>query len=389
MKLFQHQKLTLLSIIPLLLGLLGLSHSARAVVSCSPSTIYPAKNMTVTVNVSSYAGNEIPVGSTIYHAQSQAGSYSGVKCNAPFTLASYYSVTNTPSGPAVPFSSLSYSAGPIFPTNVSGVGVVLWYAGTPFSDVSPYLYYTATMPNVTGGDFGFSGKFEISLVKTGPIASGSIVNASSFPTVVLMIPATSGYTGLPLNLMTINFAGSVNFVASTCTTPDLNVNMGPYEISDNFKQVGSATPWVDASITLQNCPTFSGRYGDGSTSQVSVGTATASGTTRIASTLTVTLTPNTPMIDAPNGVIGVNAQRSSGTAATGIGLQLGYTPTNYAANPTAPTSIWTSGTSWDIQPPSDGSNSFKIPLAARYYQTDARVTAGPANTAVTFNIDYK
>lgn len=389
MKLFQRSPLSHCFIISLLLGLLGFSCSAGAVVNCFPSTIYPAKNMTVTVNVSSYAGNEIPVGSTIYHVQTQAGSYSGVNCNAPFTLASYYSVSNTPSGPAVPFNSLSYSAGPIYPTNVKGVGVVLWYAGTPFSDTNPYLYYTANMSTIAGGDFGFSGGFDISLVKTGPIATGSIVNASSFPTVVMMIPATSGYTGLPLNLITTTFAGSVSFVASTCTTPDLNVNMGTYEVSQDFKKVGSVTPWVDASITLQNCPTFSGRYGDGSTSQVSVGTATASGTTRIASTLTVTLTPNTPVINAANGVIGVDAQRSSGAAATGIGLQLGYTPTNYAASPTTPTSIWTSGTSWNIQPPSDGRNNFKIPLAARYYQTASRVTAGPANSAITFNIDYK
>lgn len=382
MKLFQRQKLTLLSIIPLLLGLLGLSYSAGAVVNCSYSNMYPPENMTVAINVSSYAGNELPVGSTLYQDQVKASTYSGVNCNAAFSLRSVYTVINAPSGPAVPFSSLAYRAGPIFPTNVSGVGIIVWYAGIPFSDVTPYPYATYALN--AAGDFGFKGVFDISLIKTGPIAPGSIVNASSFPTVAIIIPATSDYSGLPLTVMTANFTGSVTFAAKTCTTPDFNVDMGTYEVSENFKQVGSVTPWVDASITLQNCPTFSGLV-----TQASNGTSIAVDTNTRASALTVTLTPNTPMINAANGVIGVNAQGSSGTAAKGIGLQLGYTPTNYAANPTTPSSVWTAGTSWDILPPNDGRNSFKIPLAARYYQTDTRVTAGPANTAVTFNIDYK
>lgn len=387
MKLFQRRPLNHLFAISLLLGLLEFSSAAKATVNCTNSNIYPALNMTVTVNVSSYAGNELPVGSTIYHDQVNSSGFTGISCDAAFAVRSNFTVINAPSGPAVPFSSQAYSAGPIFPTNVSGVGVMVWYAGIPFSDVTPYPYTTYTLGGP--GDAGVKSVFDISLIKTGPIASGSIVNASSFPTVAIVVPAASGYSGLPLTTMTVNFVGSVNFVASTCTTPDLNVNMGTYEVSDNFKQVGSVTPWIDASITLQNCPTFSGRYADGGTSQISTGTSTATGTTKTASILTVTLTPNTPVIDATNGVIGVDAQRSSGAPATGIGLQLGYTPTNYAASPTTPASIWTSGASWNIQPPSDGRNSFKIPLAARYYQTASRVTAGPANTAVTFNIDYK
>jgi type 1 fimbria pilin len=75
--------------------------------------------------------------------------------------------------------------------------------------------------------------------------------------------------------------------------------------------------------------------------------------------------------------------------AGGVGLQLGYNPTNMNASATTPTTIWKPGISWDMQPSNDGRNSFKIPLAARYYQASAHVTAGQANTKVTFNIDYK
>jgi type 1 fimbria pilin len=105
--------------------------------------------------------------------------------------------------------------------------------------------------------------------------------------------------------------------------------------------------------------------------------------------MTVSLTPTTSIIDAANGVIAVNNAGSSGQAATGVGLQLGYTPANYTASATSPTTIWTSGAMWNISPPSSGLGNFKIPLAARYYQTSNTVTAGPANAKVTFNIDYK
>jgi len=43
--------------------------------------------------------------------------------------------------------------------------------------------------------------------------------------------------------------------------------MGTYDIPTNFQQVGSVTSWVDASIIMQDCPMFSGRFGDQGTAQ--------------------------------------------------------------------------------------------------------------------------
>jgi type 1 fimbria pilin len=368
----------------LMLSLFGFSHGAHAVVNCGFSSTYPPNSLTATVNVSAYVGNELPVGSTIYRATLiPLGKYFGVTCNGSYSLPVQLSVTNKPSGPSFPFSGTNYGSGPVFPTNVSGVGFAIWSAGQLSSDTNPITL-------VTMNNNAVSANYDFSLIKTGPIASGSVVNASSFPTVVVMVPATAGYTGLPLILQTVNITGSINFTTSTCTTPDVNVNMGTYDIPTNFHQVGSVTPWVDASITLQDCPMFSGRFGDQGTAQaVPGGGGIAAGTARKPSLLTVSLTPMSSIVDTANGVIAVDSGQGPDLVARGVGLQLGYTPTDMNASATAPTTIWKPGISWDMQPANDGRNSFKIPLAARYYQTNSHVTAGPANTKVVFNIDYK
>lgn len=376
--------------IPLLLillcGLLGQVQSVWAV-ACSTSAFYPPQNMTVTINVSAYAGNDMPIGSTIYRNQNNVSGTLGVHCDGAFSLPAYLSVSNAPSGPSFNFSGMAYGSGQIYPTNVSGVGVAVWHSGTTFSSSTPYLFNTFSMPG--GGDVGGSMQFDISLIKTGPIASGSQVNSSSFPTVVYTVPAASGYTGLPVTLLTVNFAGSVNFITSTCTTPDYTVQMGTYSINQTFKAVGSTTPWVDASIQLKNCPTFSGYYADGSTNQISVGTATAGGNNKRKSNLmSVSLAPTTSLIDATNGVIGLSNFGTTGTAATGVGLQLGYTAANINASPTSPATIWNLGAAWSVTPPNNGTANFSIPLAARYYQSSSTPTAGPANAQVVFTINY-
>jgi major type 1 subunit fimbrin (pilin) len=378
----------LLLIVTLTFGLLGYSSFAQAETNCS--AISP-ESFAVAINAASYVGNELPVGSTIYRTTVNASHFMSITCNGPYSLPLNLSVINTPSGPSFPFTGMNYSNGPVFPTNVSGVGVAIWRSGTLASDTKPATVATLANSSNTGGGSNMGLNFDISLIKTGPIASGSVVNAASFPTAVLMVPATAGFSGLPLNLVTVNFTGSVNFTTSTCTTPDVNVNMGTYDIAQTFRQVGNVTSWVDSSITLQNCPTFSGRYADTMTNQIApAGGGMAGGTNPPRATLlTVSLTPTSSIINAADGVIAVDSGQGPDLVARGVGLQLGYTPSNMNANATSPTTIWKPGAAWDMQPSNDGRNSFKIPLAARYFQTSAHVTPGPANTKVVFNIDYK
>ncbi|NTX77443.1 type 1 fimbrial protein [Serratia proteamaculans] len=373
----------------LLLIISGLLHtqSALAAINCQPSTVYPAINATSAINIpASYAGNDIPVGSTIYRNQVTSNGVAGVNCDAPFSVTFYYGIATEPLGPPTSMTGLvgfQNGSGLVYPTNVPGVGIAFWKAGNSFSAGAPLQ--GSTFDNGTAGDIGGSYTFDISLIKTGPIASGAVVNAGSFPTMKFYIPATPGYTGLPATVAMTNFSGSVNFITSTCTTPDVNVNMGSYDTMDHFSGAGSTTPWVDSSIQLSNCPTFSG-YFDLNNYQVTTRTGAATGTTRTGNIFTVSLTPTTSVVDNANGVIALD---TSGAPATGVGLQLGYTPNNLTAQATAPTTIWQSGASWDVPTPQDGRSNISIPLAARYFQTGSIVTPGTANTKVTFNIDYK
>ena len=82
------------------------------------------------------------------------------------------------------------------------------------------------------------------------------------------------------------------------------------------------------------------------------------------------------MLDATNGVLAL----SSGSTATGIGLQLkdgSGNPLKYNTQYTLTRYSKTTG------------GSHTIPLTAAYYQTAASVTPGSANAVLTFTMTYQ
>ncbi len=370
---------TVRSIVLLASGLL-LSEATWAAVNCKPSTSYPMQSLTPSINVAtSYTGEDIPVGSTIYRVRTYSQGFVGINCDAAFSLDAYTTISNEPYGPPVNINTQAFGAGPVYPTNINGVGVGVTVGNQLVSSANPILSYRFIRDSA--GELGSNAYFDIALIKTGPIASGSVVNVSSFPNVSYRIPAAAGYTGLPIRMLVMSFSGAVNFLTSTCTTPDVVVDMGQYEVSKYFKGSGSFTPWKDASIVLQNCPTFSGYHSD-STLQQTFGSGANTGTARTANSFTVHLVPRNPVT---GNAVNVD---SSADAATGVGIQLGYT-NDVDANPTTPQTIWTPGMTWVNSAPTDGRSAVKIPLAARYYQYSSEVTPGKANSKVEFQIDYK
>lgn len=368
----------------ILLSSLVVCSNAMAVINCKPSTVYPAITNTVALAGSFYAGSELPVGSVIYRTTVNSQT-TGIYCDAAFTIPRYFSVSTEPVGQPFSLGSSPYK-GEIYPTNVSGIGVAVWYSNNTFTKNSPLERTNQPYTLTYGGHFGITAVFDVSLIKTGPIDSGSVVNGVSIPTVIMYAGATEGYSGLPLTTLTVNFSGSVNFMSQTCQTPDINVSMGSYEISEFFRKVGSTTPWIDSSIKLENCPTFTG-YHDNKNPQAINGSGTPSGNSIASNILKVSLQPLTNFIDNGNGVFAVNSA-SGGKEATGIGLQLGYTP-DINASPTTPTTIWKNGDTWSVTPPNNGTANFRIPLAARYYQKSQVVTPGPADGKVVFTINYQ
>lgn len=369
----------------ILLNSLFLCTNAMAVINCQSSKYYPPANNTITLAGEFYAGGELPVGSVIYKTRIDS-QITGIYCNAAFNVPRYFSVTNEPAGPSFNDGSSSYK-GEIYPTNVKGIGVALLYGNATFTKNSPLERTSLPYKSDKAQDFGIAGIFYMSLIKTGPIDTGSVVNGVSIPTVIMYAGTKAGYSGLPITTMTVNFSGSIRFMSQTCQTPDVNVSMGSYEVSEYFRKVGSTTPWIDSSIKLENCPTFTGYYNDANMQIIGGGSGTPSGDSSKSNIIQVSLQPLSDFIDNVNGVFAVSSA-SGGKEATGIGLQLGYTP-DINASPTTPTKIWKNGVSWSVTPPNNGTANFRIPLAARYYQTSQVVTPGPADGKVVFTINYK
>jgi P pilus assembly protein, pilin FimA len=369
--------------------LLSYHGNVFADIDCRIDPSRPALTNTVTLNGSYYIGREIPVGTVIYKVQVVEPAATGIYCDAPFSVPRMLTVNSEPSGG--PFSAASPFSGQIYPTNVPGIGVSLSWGNVTFTKNTPLnagsIQYHLDVP----GYYGFKGVFELSLIKTGDVTPGEMVNGISIPSVIVYAGNTTsysgipGYTGLPLTVDTFNFNGNITFTGGTCQTPSYTVEMGSYDIKRYFTQPGSTTPWVDASIKLTNCPTFTGYHSnDSGNNQQVTGTGIPGGTTVKNNSISVSITPGTPFLDVSNGIF---ALQNSDSAASGIGFQLGYSDiSDGSAIP--PTDIWTNNARWSVDIPVSLSGNLNIPLAVRYYQTEDSVTPGVANSFVTYTLDY-
>ncbi|HDR9756255.1 TPA: type 1 fimbrial protein [Burkholderia cepacia ATCC 25416] len=254
----------------------------------------------------------------------------------------------------------------VWNTNVPGVGVaigVTTYAnqcGTqPWIDLSksttsqiplPWAGWvcntSGTVTSITNG-----GQIQAALVKTGPVTAGTVTGG------VLVVGAsvtgTSGsgsYTVAASPLVSFSLTPTIVNVAA-CTTPNVTVNMGS-PLQSEFTGIGSTNKQaVSLNVAVNACPTG-------------------------LNSIQYQFIPVNAVLDSTNGVLAL----SSGSTATGIGLQLKdgngnalkyntqYTLTSYSKS--------TGG-------------SYTIPLTARYYQTAAKVTAGSANAVLTFTMTYQ
>ncbi|MFB2681261.1 fimbrial protein [Shewanella mangrovisoli] len=371
----------------LILSILLHSKFTYAAYDCRVATEYNGYTYTPIVNVSeSYVGNDQPIGSVLYQFKTTTSRKVGVICPAYFSVKSTVSIDDSKGKSPITMAT-SIGVGAVYPTDVQGIGVMYYVYNSQkggelvilSNDKTPNFWdYT----NADGGTLTTYNPtvFRIALIKTGPIASNSVVNMNSLPTVIWELLDN---VVTPLKLYRIKPAGSITFISNTCTVLDRQVNLGQYEISNTFQGMGSTTPWIDSSITLQNCPTFSGYYGTESQEQLSADGATASGGTLTPNLLSVTISPTSTVTDS------IISLENSSLTATGIGLQLGYTPDNFNADPLNPAKIWNEGDSWSFVFPSDGTSTFRIPLAARYYQNSQTVNAGKADAKIVVNIEYK
>ncbi len=329
-----------------------------------------------------------PVGTIFYKVTSTIRGVSNFNCsNSPVTATVAINYDFLSSTTARGYTTLtSYGATPIWKTNIAGVGVMLVPGdGSNLSKRFPQVSSAPTSYNNTTFIVN-SYPLTVSalLVKYGPInpgtqtvtldsstipATGSVVTVTN-STDITLIPNTPASPPLWISKLNFSNTSNITLVNATCDAPMVPVDMGKHHISEftteSSRLVG---PWVDASITLTNCPVF---YGSGS---ASLDNAVQS------NTMKVTITPG----NATTSNIGLMPVNAGLQAATNVGIQLGWgtemnkTLLNFASGKASNTYVLTSSQD----------TIFKIPLVARYRQINAgTIGGGNANGQMTYVIDY-
>ncbi|HCD1345932.1 TPA: hypothetical protein M9Z22_004968 [Klebsiella pneumoniae subsp. pneumoniae] len=319
------------------------------------------------------AGTDLPDGSVIFRQTFRRHSpLPFVTCTGTGNITTVKDYTTHP----LPLSSWGGNpfGGNVYETGVPGIGVVYWYKVVPF----PYTL-DGQHCSESGGNNKCelqSGDFDIQFIKTGPISSG-VIQGANLP---CMKEEALSESGGSLKIHDVCLTGSLNVVAATCTTPDVNVTMDSWDIN-NFKGVGSATDWKDASINLINCPVFHGTLNDDTNTYVDPHTNDSGVGNFSKNSFSVKFIPAASVINNTQGIFSLN---STSNSATGVGIQL------VNGNPSSATASNPVTFNTEIKKDIDlgYSGNIKIPLSARYIQTDPDVTPGMANGAVTFLINY-
>ncbi|WP_373994983.1 fimbrial protein [Serratia fonticola] len=260
--------------------------------------------------------------------------------------------------------------GKVYNTNIPGIGAAVWNAGTAF----PFTVNVcgATTVCIYGTNY-FT--FDISLIKIGPITPGTLTGTA--------LPCISHYVGTAgstVPAVSACYSGAINIVSQTCTTPDVSVNLGSYDIKE-FTGVNSTSKWIDSSIKLIDCPVFYGTYPDtGSNTYVywSENGNSNLGTPK-NNTISILLLPSSSVINAANGIMGIDTALPD--AASGIGIQI-------ASGTAASQTLFDLNSRTQKTMFSNQGRNVDIPLVARFIQTSSLVKPGKANGRVTFVINY-
>ncbi|HCT5819514.1 TPA: type 1 fimbrial protein [Citrobacter sedlakii] len=209
----------------------------------------------------------------------------------------------------------------------------------------------------------------VSLVKYGDTAvQPGIFRASSLPQFTVL----AGQQDSMVPIAYITLTGTVTINKPTCTTPDVQVQMGKWDIND-FKGPDKATEWRNASIRFTGCDTF---YGAANARQLYADTGRFVDRNIARNEWKASLNPQNGIIDRKKGII--NIQPGS-LSATGVGIQLAHSDIY--------NDFFDFDQEWRARI-SEG-DSFTIPLWGRYIQTEKRITPGVANGVVSLTVNYR
>jgi type 1 fimbria pilin len=259
---------------------------------------------------------------------------------------------------------------PIYKTGLEGVGVALYNSvynipftneGTGYSTGSGNMQYSNTI-NLSLNVWSLSGN-----------STHGILEAESLP--AALIYATDSSSGVlddnAALIARLTFSGQVIYNAPTCVIEDKEIFLGKYPLSSFTGN--TTTEWIDASVTM-NCD----RAFSSSSNRVFSSTANGGSSGSTIGTVNRYITS----IEAVNGFIdsrrGIMEIDSGG--ATGVAVQISRKKSEDTF----------SSLEWETRyNPAETTNTFVMPLYARYIKTGSSVTAGKANSKLLYTVEYK
>jgi major type 1 subunit fimbrin (pilin) len=376
--------LSLLGALIAALVLCALAQSAEAAAACGYPDNNRGFNGSVALQISTLSvPRDMPVGTVIYQQNfNQDGVGADFQCGGTGGTAAVNTILSLSSGQTSTGFSAGLYANSVFATSVPGIGIA-WFNGTtviPSAGVVRDSIVDGCSSTAKGAPSGgcrivalkLQPAAGIALIKIGPVATGTI-SASSLGKMTLAANVAGSATFV---VNSLSLTGSINIVALTCQTPDVNVSMGSYGTA-SLKGIGSATAEVNFVIPLTGCPGFPGYYGNANSVPTTSQTGVVTAGTLVPNTISLRVDPAATPIDATNGVLSLTAGADT---ATGVGLQL----------------LHHSGAPWVLSQNqllnvglSAGTTTLNIPLSARYLQTASTVTPGKANAVATYTIIYQ
>lgn len=237
------------------------------------------------------------------------------------------------------------------------------------------------------------------LIKTpGSQINYGVVDGSSLPSgrIYLTESPAGDFDDSAILISSFSFTGSVTINNPTCNVENKTVNLGAHSPTD-FSAVGDGSSWVDSSLTINCNGQFNG-YAGREEGYATYDYANERWEYSRASGTSSNLN-NTPFIHIypvygyagesegsdmrGSGIIALDD--SAENAASGLGIQLAQNQGGNLGVSVLDASALVAFSSTTVI----GSTSFKVPLYARYVKISDEVTAGRANSKVTYTMNYK
>ncbi|MFC5741395.1 fimbrial protein [Dyella tabacisoli] len=310
----RHMALWLILLVLMLAPALASAACSFSVGTTAPVNFSPPTTITVAFNA--------PVGTVLYTSPQVAPSTtSQINC----TGTSNYGVVNAVG--ATPATSVT-----VFPTGIPGLSYSISHNNSS-TFLQPY-----PCCQIAAGGYNLSVTSGLQLIKTGPIVSGSTLNAGAL-----------AYWQYDNNLKAEAFtlANSVTILDPACSVDTTAINVTLPTLSNTaFTGVGAVAGSTPFAISL---------------------------TCSAGATLAITLDTAAPFAGSP----GVIAPTTGAGRAKNIGVQLidkNFTAVSFGTTTTVGATP---------------SGTLTIPYYARYYQTASPVTAGTVTATATFTMSYQ